>query len=228
MEKTYTTQSTKLLRYFNWINKILKSYYIADFGEEIADEILEKSPVEFEALIPLLPDVGGKDNLFTPVLIASGGMLAIARVLETRNINAKEMFIVFSKAIDKLYNFLPKFIMRILGRLFLSKFGGVRILRKQAARSQERKYPADWVFEVVEGDGEEFDWMIEYYECAVIKFWEGQEAYDLMACCNFGDMAMSKALGLGMESATLGEGCETCVAKLKYGRETETPAWISA
>jgi hypothetical protein len=116
--------------------------------------------------------------------------------------------------------------MRLFGRVFLSRYGGIGVLRRLAERSQERRYPEDWVFTVVEGDRVENDWIIEYTECAVIKFWESQGAHDLMPYCNFGDIAMSRTLGLGMQSATLGEGCDSCVAKFKYGRRTETRDWI--
>lgn len=225
MNDYYTAQSPRLVKYFDWINKRLRLYYAAEFGEEVADEIIANSPVQFEALLSEIPYIGGMKNLFTPILIASAGMLAISRVLKVRGRTAEEMFVVFHKAIDKMYNRLPKFVMRLFGHLFLSRYGGKRLFQRLAARSQECQYPADWVFQVVEGAGEDYDWGIEYAECAVIKFWEAQDAYDLMPYCNFGDIAMSKALGLGMESATLGEGCEICVARFKFGRETQMREW---
>jgi hypothetical protein len=226
MENHYTAQSSRLLTYFNWVMKRLRSSFADEFGDALANEIIEKSSFEFEKILPELPYIGGRENLFTPILIASGGMLAISRVMKTYSKTAEEMFIVFYTAIDKIYNLLPRILMQLFGRLFLSRYGGIGLLRRQANKSQELRYPDDWVFTVVEGDGEDFDWILEYSECAVVKFWEKQGANDLMPYCSFGDIAMSRALGLGMECATLGEGSDTCVAKLKRGRETQMRDWI--
>lgn len=226
MENYYLVQSPRLLRYFDWVMMRLRSSFVVEFSDDLADEILEKSRIEFEKIIPEFPYIGGMSNIFTPILIAAGGMLAISRVMKAVNKAPEEMFVIFYNAIDKLYNLLPKFIMRLIGRMFLSRYGGIAILLRQAARSQERRYSEDWLFNVTKGDGEDFDWALEYNECAVIKFWEAQGANDLMPYCNFGDLAMSRALGLGMESATIGEGRETCIAKLKLGRETETRDWL--
>ena len=226
MENYYTAQSSRLLTYFNWVMKRLRSYFADEFGDALANEIIEKSSFEFEKILPELPYIGGRENLFTPILIASGGMLAISRVMKGYGKTAEEMFIVFYTTIDKISNLLPKIFMRLFGRMFLSRYGGIRFLRRQAAKSQALRYPDDWVFTITEGEGEDFDWILEYSECAVIKFWEKQGANDLMPYCNFGDIAMSRALGLGMESATLGEGFDICVAKLKRGRETQIRDWI--
>jgi hypothetical protein len=226
MQETYRTASPRLMRTFNWVLRRLRSSFAAEFGEHLADEITNQSGAEFQKILPQIPYIGGLQNPFTPILYVSGGMLAISRVMKANGKTAEEMFVVFHKAIDRLYRFLPNVVMRLFGRVFLSRHGGIGVLRRIATRSQKRLYPEDWVFTVVEGDGENFNWKLEYTECAVIKFWMKQGANDLMPYCNFGDMAMSRALGLGMQSATLGEGCESCVAELKYGRETETRAWI--
>jgi len=50
----------------------------------------------------------------------------------------------------------PVFVRRLIGKLYFNKLLW-RILKKRAARSQERRYPGDWVFAFVEGDGVEFD-----------------------------------------------------------------------
>jgi hypothetical protein len=226
MQEPHSTPAPRSIRTFNWVVRRLRSTFAAEFGDDLADEIMDRSGAEFQEILPLIPYIGGIKNLYTPILYASGGMLAIARVMEANGKTAEDMFVVFYKAIDRLYRLLPKFIMRFFGRIFLSRYGGIGVLRRMAARSQKRMYAEDWVFTVDEGDGENYDWRLEYSECAVIKFWARQGAHDLMPFCNFGDMSMSRALSLGMQSATLGEGCETCVAELKYGRETETRAWI--
>jgi hypothetical protein len=45
-----------------------------------------------------------------------------------------------------------------------------RRLQKRAAESQERRYAEDYVFAFVDGDGETFDYGVDYIECATCKF----------------------------------------------------------
>ncbi len=226
MNDYYTAQAPRLFKYFDWVMKRLKSYFTAEYGDALTDEIIGKSRTEFKAIIPELPFVGGRENLFTPIVIAAGGMLAISRGMKVHGKASQEMFVIFHKAIDRSYSRFPRLVSRSLGSLMLNKYGGMRLLQKQATRSQKQQYPDDWVFTVTEGTGEDFDWAIEYRECAVIKFWRAQGAIDLLPYCNFGDIAMSKAWGLGMELTSIGEGFETCVAKFKRGRATEARDWM--
>lgn len=77
------------------------------------------------------------------------------------------------------------------------------------------KYP------ISEGDSNDFDWALEFSECAVNKFYEAQGIDELKPYCNFFDVTYSKYLNMGIDAnMTIGVGCSTCKLKYTRGRET--------
>jgi len=97
-------------------------------------------------------------------------------------------------------------------------------MKQQADRSQKRQYPEDFVYTFVKGDGKNFDWALEFSECAVNKFYKVQEVEELKPYCNFFDVTYSRYLGMGINAnETIGNGCHTCKLQYKKGRETKVP-----
>ena len=94
--------------------------------------------------------------------------------------------------------------------------------RKAAERSQERRYPEDYVFEYVVGDGEEFDRGSDFTECATLKFYHAQGADEFMPFYCYLDFPKSKVIGTGLSrTMTLAEGDEKCNHRTKIGGETK-------
>ena len=54
-----------------------------------------------------------------------------------------------------------------------------RLGKKRAIKSQQRKYPGNFVLTYVEGDGREFDYGIDYTECTNCKFLQAENAFEL-------------------------------------------------
>lgn len=122
-----------------------------------------------------------------------------------------------SKAFLGVY---PRFLRRLFGRMTFSR-RYLRRLRKRAAESQKRQYPGDYVTVLVEGAGEEFDFGVDYMECATCKFLSEQGAPELAPyLCAVHEM-YSEALGWGlMRTMTLAEGHEKCDFRFKRGGVT--------
>jgi hypothetical protein len=100
-------------------------------------------------------------------------------------------------------------------RFYLSR------LRKRAIESHQRKYPGGYVFNFVEGDGQTFDYSVDYLECASCKFLAKQGAPELTPYLCPVDILYSKALGWGlMRTMTLAEGAERCDFRFKKGGRT--------
>ena len=80
-------------------------------------------------------------------------------------------------------------------------------MKKQARQSLQCQYPDDFVYRFVEGDGNDFDWALEFSECAVNKFYEKQGVAELKPYCNFFDVTYSRYLNMGIDaSMTIGMG----------------------
>jgi hypothetical protein len=93
--------------------------------------------------------------------------------------------------------------------------------RAQAGESQKRRYPGDWVFTFVEGDGQEFDYGLDFTECGICKYYHAQGADELTPYLCLMDGVVSKSFGLGLvRHKTLAEGADICDFRYKAGRET--------
>jgi hypothetical protein len=115
----------------------------------------------------------------------------------------------------------PRFLLRLMGRLQFSRLFLNR-LQREANETQKQVYPDDFVAEIVMGDGKEFDWGIDFTECAIHKFYKAQNAVELLPYVCKLDYLTSTAFGLGLvRTKTLASGDEKCNPRLKQGRDTK-------
>ncbi len=217
----YVSRTRKLLRSFDRFSKRLRRSLAERHGEAFAGETVAATRVEFERIIPELPYVGGRKSIFSTIIVVNGWLIAFYRAMASRGKTAEEVIRICSLVADGLFRPFPPFVLRLAGRLALSGFVKKRV-EKQAARSQERRYPADWVFTAREDGAGEM--VLEFTECAVNKFYEAQGVEELKPYCNFFDVTYSRYMGMGVDAReTLGLGCDRCRLRYKRGRETVIP-----
>jgi hypothetical protein len=114
----------------------------------------------------------------------------------------------------------PRFLRRLFGSMTFSR-RYARRLRKRAAESHQRRYPADYVYTFVEGDGETFDHGVDYLECATCKFLEQQGAPELGPYLCAADLPYGEMLDWGLiRTQTLAGGAEKCDFRFKKGGPT--------
>lgn len=97
--------------------------------------------------------------------------------------------------------------------------------QKAARLSQERRYPDDWVYSFVEGDGKTFDFGMDITECAVLKYARAHGAPDefTQSMCE-GDYVQAAVLGYGLDrSKTLAWGCDKCEFRFRKEGSTSAP-----
>jgi hypothetical protein len=104
----------------------------------------------------------------------------------------------------------PRFVLKLLGKVVHSPLGKNR-LKEASDKPQEHHYPGGWVSVYIEGDGEEFDFGIDYLECGLHKFFHQQGADEFTPyLCQF-DYVQQRAMLTGFSrSMTLAEGAEKC------------------
>ncbi len=216
-ENYYTSQARKLLKDFDkYTRKHARKTIASNYGDHVTDTLLREGRQEYEALIPELPYIGGKKNRLTANLIASAWCLALYRVLKTRGKTAEEVGTILHESVEAQLRSYPRFVVRLVGRWMFAKFR----LKKYAAESQKRRYPEDWVCSFIQGDGKQFDFGIDYTECAICKFFHAQGAGEFTPFLCLLDFPMSKAMGTGLvRTMTLAEGAEKCDFRFKRGRE---------
>jgi hypothetical protein len=99
---------------------------------------------------------------------------------------------------------------------------------KQARWTQERRYAADWLIEIVDGDGEDFDWGIDITECGLVKYLDAQGAGELTPYLCDLDYVMAQAADVGLRrTKTLAWGCDGCDFRWEIPGTT-TASWPPA
>ena len=190
-------------------------------GAEFADAVVADARRAYEDVLPEVPDIGGRANVFQPVMTINGWMAALHRAMRAHERSARDTVAVTQAVFDGWLRKLPGWALRGIGRLAVSSPARAYYAR-QAERSQERRYADDFVWTLEQGADGEVSFVFE--ECAVNKWYDAHDLRDLKPYCNFADVTYSRLMGMGVDaSETIGLGCERCALRFKAGRETAVP-----
>jgi len=193
----------------------------ADLGDRCAKLIVGDATGRYEATKAGVPYIGGYRNVFTPVMAINVWLVALHRSVLAHGGSAENTIRASQQVADRWIARLPGFVLRAEGRLLMSR-PSRWYLRRQAARSQERRYPADFVWSAVESDDGEASLLFD--ECAVNKYYEAEGLQDLAPYCNFFDVTYSRLMNMGVDAShTIGLGCDQCALRYKHGRTTVVP-----
>ena len=218
MQDYYLAKKKRLMQVFDFMFRPIEAKLGVYYGEEYARDIVHQSRREFIEIIPQLPYVGGMKNYYTPIIVINGMIIAMYRAMSESGKTAEEVIRIWAEAADDLFAKIPPWLARLGGQALLSR-PVVRGFRKQTALSQERRFPEDWVYELVEG--EDFDVGFEFSECAVIKLYQAMDTMELAPYCNFVDVTYSHYLGIGLDaSETIGMGNARCRMLFNKGHKT--------
>ncbi|MEN6315908.1 MAG: L-2-amino-thiazoline-4-carboxylic acid hydrolase [Clostridiaceae bacterium] len=189
--------------------------------DETARNIIKESIAQLKILIPQIPDIGGKKNMMYKDLLESVKLLALYRSMGKFGYPPEVIFKIIFKTFEIRMEKYPRFILKLIGRLQFTPIFR-RKLTKLSEQSKKKEYPENFVFDIVSGDGKDFDWGIEFSECAILKFFRAQNAENLMKFICPNDFVTSKYFGLGLRrKMTLAEGFPMCDQHLKRGGKTE-------
>ena len=154
MEPTsyYVSQKHKLLKDLDRVIKLMRPDLTARYGEQAAESLRRDTLAEYERLIPQFPYIGGKDNPLTNNLIQASWGLALYRALLARDGTVEDAGALLHQGQTRILGRIPAFLRRWMGK---RKFSPRRLhqMKQRAQASQQRRYPGDWVWEVVETDG---------------------------------------------------------------------------
>ena len=121
---------------------------------------------------------------------------------------------------EAVWKAIPRLIRHMIGYLLFSRWF-LGLTKKLATESQKRKYPESFVMTYVKGNGQDFDYGVDYTECAICKFLSAQNALELIPYMCATDKIASELLGWGMSrTMTLAKGDEKCDFRFKKGGKT--------
>jgi hypothetical protein len=218
-ENNYISRKRQLLKSFDRTMTRGKRVLICHYGVERATAWINEARHEYEALIPRIPFIGRRSPFLVFLLMASR-YLAVYRVLQRNELTIEEAGQIIYKMNESEWNVVPRLLCRIISYLWFSELFKNR-LRKRAKESQENKYPGGYVLTFIEGDGQSFDYGIDYTECAACKFFNRQGAPELaLVMCSF-DKSASEILGWGLtRTMTIANGDRKCDFRFKKGGKT--------
>lgn len=215
----YTSQSNKLVKEFDQLMKKVKAPIIARYGDVRTARMVARAREEYRQLIPSLPYVGGEQP-FTQFVIASGWFLAFYRAMQVEGANVREAGELAYLLSQTYLERVPGFAWKLLGYMsFTPRY--MNTLRERAKESQLHPYPRGYVYTYIEGDGVNFDYGVDYQQCATWTLLQEQGAAELTPYLCACDYLYSQLLGWGLtRTTTLGEEGKVCDFRFKRGGQT--------
>ena len=218
--KTYLPRKARLLKDFDKSLPVVKQVLILRYGEVETESLIQDSRQKYEKLLPKIPYIGERNPMFTFFLLPASRVLAVYQTLleqgETEERSGQLIYEIGEAEIQAV----PGWMRFSIRRLWFSRWFTQR-LQKRAKTSLERNYPGDYVFEYIEGNDQDFDYGIDYLECASCKFFEEQGVPELSPYFCAKDKIASEFFGWGLSrSQTLAEGGERCDFRFKKGGKT--------
>ena len=221
-ENRYVRHKGRLMRlarfYFRPFRKPLIEAYGKAAGEAIARDALGR----FEVLLLDIPYIGGGKNAFTITLVKIAAKLAMYRTLRARGASVEEAARLIHLGEVGFYESVPtRWLMRLQGRGFLTQ-KGVDMWRRIAATSQGRRYPGDWVYEVVEGDGSDSGLGLDCIECGAVKYLDREGAPELAEYLCWIDYPQFAAMHLRLDrTETIAQGGQRCDFRVSRGQPVQ-------
>ena len=192
------------------------------FGEEQARQFMREARQEYEALIPHIPYIG-ENRLLLGLFLPSSRYLAVYRALQRQGQTLEDAGrVVFLMGAEEA-RAVPYVVRRLMEALWFSRWFR-SLLKKGALKSQQRRYPGSFVMSYVEGDGWEFDYGVDYIECAHCKFLRAENAFELAPYVCATDKPVSELIGWGLtRPKTIADGFPICGFRFKKGGATNVP-----
>ena len=218
----HVEHKSRIMRQVRFALRHYRRHLAEAYGKAEGEAIARDSLQGFEALLPDLPYIGGDENRNTRSLHMTAAWLAMYRALQARGASVEEAARLIYLGTASFYGSFPtRWLMRWQGRRVLHRKRQDQ-RRHAAAISQQRRYPDDWVFEVVEGDGHDFDFGVDYTECGVVKYLAREGAPELAPYLCWTDYPLFAAARLRLDrTETLAQGGQRCDFRMRRGQPVQ-------
>ena len=214
----YLSRKVEIMeRYYDFHSRGWKPFLVQSYSHKFAEAVLKETRQQFEEIIPTLPYIGGDENTtYTHQIIRSATYLILYKVLKAHGKTAQETGNIIYDEVEEIISHIPQ----LPGRELTPEFRAEKI--ELAKKSQERRYPDDWVWEYVDGDGVEFDYGTDYIECGAQKLFHAHDADGFLPYFCYLDFAAERTQGWGFtRTETLAEGYSRCNPRTKKGWVTK-------
>jgi len=221
----FISRKHKLLKDFDNLMKRARTALVSQYGREFAATVASEVREEYSKLIPGIPYVG-ENRILVRFITGTAQSLAIYKVLRNHGKTVEQAGKLYYLMCKAILNSYPGTVRWLIGKASFSKLF-LRAARKGALESQKRLHPGGYVFSFVEGDGREFDYGVDYFECGGCKFLSSQGASELAPYVCTADIVYSDSFGWGLiRTKTIAEGFEKCDFRFKKGGKTRVTSHV--
>ena len=215
----YLANKSKIKKEVDELCGYVRKVSAGRYGDDLAGTLVKETIQGFDGLLPDLPYIGGFANDLTANLYQSAAGLAFYRTMLAHGKTLEETGEILFRATELQFSSIP--LGGMVARMATSKPAKDKN-RAEAAGSQKRQYPGDWVFDFIDGDGKEFDYGIDYTECGICKYYQAQGAAEMIPYMCLLDYPVSAALNSGLvRTTTLGRGGARCDFRYRIGRPVQ-------
>ena len=220
--ENYLHRKNQIMKAFDKLLARVQSSVFEWLGEGQAKEFMQEARQEYEALIPRFPYIG-ESSLALGVFLPTTRYVAVYRALQKQGRTVEEAGrLVYRMGAEEALA-IPPLGRRIIESLWFSRWFR-KLAKKRAIKSQQRVYPGGFVETYVEGDGQEFDYGIDYIECANCKFLQAENAFEIAPYVCATDKPTSELMGWGLSRPqTIADGFPICSFRFKKGGATNVP-----
>ena len=196
------------------LKKVLSNYY----NGKALNSILFDIHLECDRLAHQVPHIGGiKNPFYANMLFESVLGLALYKTLTKKGMQVEDIGRILLETFTARVYSWPRSLRRIINLLLFSD--PVRlILKRRADESRKRLNNSDWVLEYVEGNDEDYEYGVDYLECAICKLYHAHDADEMIKYNCQCDFTLSDALGWGLvRTMTIADGDKKCDFRFKRG-----------
>jgi hypothetical protein len=221
-ENWYLKNKPRIMREIRFAIPHYRRFIAQAYGKDMAEAVVAETIQRFETLLPGIPYIGGGENILTENLYLSAAMLAMYQSLQVRGKSIEEVARLIYQGTSSLYNGFPyRLLLRWQGRKLFSQ-KRIEQRRRDAEISQQRLFPDDWVFEIVQGDGQTFEFGVDYTECGIVKYLAREGAPELAPYLCWLDYPMCAAMQVKLvRTETIAQGCERCNFRFSRGQAVQ-------
>jgi len=218
--KLYAGNVASLLRRFDKLAVNMADTLANRFGEQTVSSLLPQTRQVFEQLIPTIPDVGGRPP-FTLFVNSTAMFLALYRAMQEHGYSLEETGVVIYEMTQSYIDDIPPVQKRFISQLMFSRIFLARA-RHRARRSQASMLPETFIYRFVEGRRAEYNYGIDYTQCAIVKFLKKHDALELAPYICKLDVIYSGAFDWGLKrTQTIASGADHCDFRFRKGNTTE-------
>ena len=216
----YLHRRNQFMRSFDRLLARVKPSVSSWLGEEQAEKFMRELRQEYEALIPRIPFIGNSFvtlSFYKPVT----RYLAVYRALQKQGRTVEEAGRLIYRMGTEEALAIPLLGRQVMEVLWFS--GGSGSWSRKGQSSHSNAYtPANFVMNYVEGDGQEFDYGVDYIECANCKFLQAENAFEIAPYVCATDKPISELMGWGLyRTTTIADGSPICRFRFKKGGKTQ-------